>query len=382
MNIGINLIRFLPGKMGGVETYVRNLISNLQEYNSNCRFVLLCDKKNFAQFNLYDPSFSFEEINFPKHSFRWFVRGIIKKSFHIDLLSPVFAKMDLDVIHHPFSFLEPSNLKTPSVVTFIDMQHEFYPHLFTQKALNWRKVNYKRSVEEATRVISISEYTKHCLIDRYSIDPCKIDVVHLGYGKEHHVIEDTDHLGVIKSKYGLHSPFLYYPAATWPHKNHIRLLKALKIIKDQYSFDGELVLSGIAKQMHPMILAEIKSLNLSGTVKVLGYLPEDELPYLYNLARLMVFPSLFEGFGIPLVEAMACGCPIVCSNVTSIPEVVGDAAVMFSPDSVEDMAEKIWALWNNDEQLQIMKQSGLRRVQLFSCEEMARKTLDVYAKIT
>jgi glycosyltransferase involved in cell wall biosynthesis len=187
---------------------------------------------------------------------------------------------------------------------------------------------------------------------------------------------------VIKSNYGLHSPFLYYPAATWPHKNHIRLLKALKILKDEYRFDGKLVLSGIAMQMHPMILEEIKLLDLSGTVKVLGYLPEEELPYLYNLARLMVFPSLFEGFGIPLVEAMACGCPIVCSNVTSIPEVVGEAAVMFSPDSVEDMAEKIWALWNNDKQLQIMKQSGLRRVQFFSCEEMTRKTLDVYAKIT
>ena len=173
---------------------------------------------------------------------------------------------------------------------------------------------------------------------------------------------------------------MYYPAATWPHKNHKRLLAALKIMKDRYGFDGQLVLSGIAMQANDAVLEEIGRLGLRDDVIVLGYLPHEDLPCLYNLARLMVFPSLFEGFGIPLVEAMACGCPVACSNVTSIPEVVGDAAVTFDPVSVEDMAEKTWALWSNDSLLRDMKTQGLDRVKLFSWDNMARQTIQVYEK--
>ena len=120
---------------------------------------------------------------------------------------------------------------------------------------------------------------------------------------------------------------------------------------------------------------------MKDTVNVLGYLPNEELPCLYNLARLMVFPSLFERFGIPLIEAMASGCPVACSNVTSIPEVVGDAAITFEPDSVEDMAEKVWAVWNDEELRRDMKIRGSIRAQLFSWDNTAKQTMKTYEKV-
>jgi glycosyltransferase involved in cell wall biosynthesis len=174
---------------------------------------------------------------------------------------------------------------------------------------------------------------------------------------------------------------MYYPAATWPHKNHKRLLAAVRIMKDRFGFDGQLVLSGITMQANDKVLEEIGRLGLRNDIAVLGYLPYDDLPCLYNLARVMVFPSLFEGFGIPLVEAMACGCPVACSNVTSIPEVAGDSAVMFDPCSVEDMAYKIWSLWSDDAMRQKSTAKGLERVKLFSWERMARQTLTVYENV-
>jgi glycosyltransferase involved in cell wall biosynthesis len=228
--------------------------------------------------------------------------------------------------------------------------------------------------------MAISDFTRQSLMDLYGVPAERIDVVHLSCGNEYRECCDQEVLLKIREKYGLVRPFLYYPAATWPHKNHRTLLAALQLLHERYGFDGELVLTGIAMRSHNELLDEIERRGLKDKVRVLGYLPYEELPYLYKLARIMVFPSLFEGFGIPLVEAMACGCPVVCSDVTSIPEVVGDAAVTCDPNSFEDMADKIWTVWNDDGQIEKMRARGLARADLFSWEKTARQTLDVYRR--
>ena len=151
-------------------------------------------------------------------------------------------------------------------------------------------------------------------------------------------------------------------------------------MKESYGFDGRLVLSGIAMQGSGDVVAEIERLGLQNDVKLLGYLPHGELPPLYHLARLMAFPSLHEGFGIPLLEAMACGCPIACSNVTSIPEVAGPAALTFDPTSMEVMALKLWTLWSDEPLRRDLIARGLARVKLFSWGNMARETVQVYER--
>jgi len=380
VNIGLNAMKFFPGRIGGVETYFRNLINFLPRIDCRDEYTIFCESSFKAEFPVDVPRFQVTALNYSKGSLNWLLRGVIRNTFNADLLKNRMERSGIDVIHHPFSVVSPPGMNIPTVVTFWDMLHEFYPDFFGSEDLRSRTATFRSSVQEATRVIVSAEFTKGCLVERYGIDAGKIDVIYTGFGSEYRVYDNLEMLEMVRKKYGLNRPFMYYPAATWPHKNHKRLLAALKLMKDRYHFDGELILTGIAMQAHDDILAEIAELGLEGEVRVLGYLPQVELPYIYNLARLLVFPSLFEGFGIPLVEAMACGCPITSSNVTSIPEVVGAAGIMFEPNSHEDMADKVWSLWSDESKRQRMRILGLERAKLFNWEETARKTLAVYRK--
>jgi glycosyltransferase involved in cell wall biosynthesis len=380
MKIALNAVSLAPGRMGGVETYFRNLVRSLQEVDTANSYYLVCNNRYLPSFALSNPRFVHVPNRYSKPSPLWYLRNAVKETTRMDILRPLMDRLDMDVIHHPFSFLNPMNLRTPSVLTFIDMQHEFFPEYFSPRDLQFRRKLYHSSAEQAVRIISISEHAKTSLIERYGIHPDKIDAIHIGYDPKFRVIDDPDLLKSVRSSYGLHGPFMYYPAATWPHKNHLRLLAAFKLLKERYHFDGQLVLSGIAMQANNSVCAEIARLGLRDDVVVLGYLPQENLPCLYNLARLMVFPSLYEGFGIPLVESMACGCPVACANVTSIPEVAGDAALTFDPLSADDMAEQIWSLWNDDSLQQDLKAKGLDRAKQFSWHTMARQTIHVYEK--
>jgi glycosyltransferase involved in cell wall biosynthesis len=260
------------------------------------------------------------------------------------------------------------------------MQHEFFPEFFSREELLYRRNTYQASAEEAVRVIAISQHVKTCLVEKYHLCPQRIDVIHNGFGSEFKVIHDANKLAQIKNCYNLDKPFLYYPARTWPHKNHKKLLAAVKIMTEKHGFDGDLVLSGTAFEAQGEIMLEASRLGLENCVKNLGQVLYADLPGLFNLARLMVYPSLFEGFGIPLVEAMASGCPVACSDRTSLPEVAGNAAVLFDPTSPEEMADKIWAAWSDEELRGQLIERGLQRSEDFSWEEMARKTIDVYRK--
>jgi glycosyltransferase involved in cell wall biosynthesis len=380
MNIALNAVAFSPGRMGGVETYFRNLVRSLQVADTVNDYYVVCNRRYIDSLLISNPNFTPLPSWFAKPSPLWYLRVALRDTVGLDVLRPIMNRLDMDIMHHPFSFLNPMDLKIPSVLTFIDMQHEYFPEYFSSHALNFRRALYRSSAEKAVRIIAISEHAKTCLVEKYGINPDKIDAIHIGYDPQFRVIDDPALLQSVRSKYGLHKPFMYYPAATWPHKNHKKLLAALKIMKDNSSFDGQLVLSGIAMQVNDAVLEEISRLGLHDDVVVLGYLPSEELPCLYSLARLMVFPSLYEGFGIPLVEAMACGCPVVCSHVTSIPEVVGDAALTFDPDSAEEMAEQILSLWTDDSLRQDLRAKGLARVKLFTWGNMAHQTIQAYEK--
>jgi glycosyltransferase involved in cell wall biosynthesis len=260
------------------------------------------------------------------------------------------------------------------------MQQEFYPDFFSPMQLRIRKKMYPASAREATRIIASTQFTKQCLIERYRIPEHMIEVIYIGFGPGYQVMENESALDTIRHKYHLDKPFLYYPAAAWPHKNHGALLSAFKILKKIDGFEGDLVLTGVRHQTQEGLRKKTLELALVDSVKFLGYVPYEELPAFYNLARLLVFPSLFEGFGIPLVEAMACGCPVVCSNATCLPEIIGDAGITFDPMSPEDMAMKIWSVWSNNEQGKRMRQKGLERAKKFDWEEAAKKTISVYEK--
>jgi len=380
--IGLNNVWFRPGKMGGVETYFRNLVRALERADSPHQFVLLANREHSDAVRAASPRFSVRAV-FPRPgSPALALRGIVQQLTGVDPLRKRFDSLGLSVIHHPYTIVDPSRLRCASVLTFWDMQHEFFPEFFTPMERFVRRRTYRASALEATRIIVAAEFTRRCLCDRYGIASDKIDVVHPGFGAEYRTFDasDDDRLRTFRQRHGLQRPFVYYPAVTWTHKNHVRLLRAVKLLRDRGEFDGDVVFSGAPGSAHRDVGAEIARLGLTTTVRMLGYLPYAELPIVYNAARLMVFPSLFEGFGIPVVEAMACGCPVACSNTTSLPELIADAGATFDPTSVDDLADAIRIAWNDETARARMRTAGLNRVRRFDWNTTAHQTLGVYER--
>lgn len=381
MNIGLNAISFVPGRIGGMETYFRNLLTHIQRLDTSNRYTILCDRRYAGEFRLENERFQVRHISYGYPSFKWFVRGVLRNSLHVDILGREMRGLGLDFIHHPFTVLTPLNTGIPALLTFWDMQHEFFPEFFGRVEMQRRRRTYQASANEAERIIVSASFTRDCLVERYSVAADKIEIIYAGFGPHYRVLDDQAALEGFRRKYNLQRPFLYYPAATWPHKNHKNLLAALKILAERHRFDGELLLTGIAMQYQGEILSEINRLGLGGRVRFLGYIPAEELPYLYNLAAMLVFPSLFEGFGIPLVEAMACGCPVVCSDATSLPEIAGDAGVLFDPHEPEEIAEKIRRVWDDSALRDELRRRGIERAGSFTWDETVRRTLQVYGKM-
>ena len=301
MNIGLNAITLYPGAIGGMETYFRKLLHWLQKIDNTNKYTVIYNEGYAADLPLFNPAFTMKTYRYEKKSLNWYVRGVLRNALNIDPMRSNFKKLGVDFIHHPFNVLNPVSSGMPSVLTINDIQHEYYPEFFSASDLLKRRRLFKPSAEEASRIITISDFTSRCVVEKYGIDPGKIDVIHIGCGEEYHRVEDPEGLAGIRKKYNLDRRFIYYPAGSWPHKNHKTLFAALKILKERHRFDGMLVLTGVTMRAHNSVLAEIETLGLTDMVKVLGYLPYEELPYLYNLATILVFPSLFEGFGIPLV---------------------------------------------------------------------------------
>jgi glycosyltransferase involved in cell wall biosynthesis len=380
MNIGISLVDFAPGRMGGVETYVRNLVSWLALNDHENRYTLICTDQNVSYFDSIIDRVKTLVFENDKKSYARLMRSLIRKVLRIDMIQVGIDRLGLDLLHNPFTYSRRSRSKTPLIITFHDLQHHYYPEFFKTKEIQSRNSNYRRAVLDADRIIADSDHTKQTLLDNYNVLDDNVDVVPLGVDSEYKIIDDQGFLNMERAHLGLIKPFLYYPAATWPHKNHVNLLNAVYLLKNSCHFDGDLVLTGVSTSAKDSLFDKIKALGLQDTVHVLGYLPYDKLPSIYNLARIMVFPSLFEGFGMPVLEAMACGCPVVCSNVTSIPEVGGTAVHYFDPASPEQIADSIMKLWHDDDALFNMRANGIERARLFSWERTSRETLKVYYK--
>ncbi len=307
MRIGLNAIGFNPGAMGGVETYFLQLLKHLQLEKSGHTFCVVCKNTDVDRLELHNPNFSKQVFNIGKPSVLWLLRGCVFEALHWDIIKSYVTKLPLDVIHHPFNTVEPLGLKIPSVLTFADMQQEYYPEFFSFRERRIRKFTYRSSVHEAKRIIVHSSFTRESLVERYGISDNKIDIIPHACGKEYRPIIDRNELDAIKTRYGLPDIFIYYPAALWPHKNHLKLLDVLCLLSDKFGLKLSLVLSGMSVGRKLDFQNEISKRELQNSVHLLGYIPYKDIPGIYNLATLMIYPSLFEGFGIPLVEAMACG---------------------------------------------------------------------------
>jgi glycosyltransferase involved in cell wall biosynthesis len=263
-------------------------------------------------------------------------------------------------------------------MTLHDLQHEFYPQFFSPEELAQRRVFYPESCASATRIIAVSEFTRRCAIERYGVDPRRIAPVWHGAAADVDWAGGAARAAEVREQYRLPTRYAYYPANIWHHKNHGRLIEALARHRARHGDGLGLVLTGFGDNGQRQLEAAVAEHGLGDVVRVLGLVPRPDLPALYAGAACLVMPSLFEGFGIPLVEAMLAGCPIAAARGTSIPEVAGDAAIFFDPLDPDDISRALETLSRDRAMAADLVRRGRARTSLFSVATMTAQTVQVF----
>lgn len=251
-----------------------------------------------------------------------------------------------DVMHFPTqnAFLT----EVPSIYHPWDLQHLHLPQYFTLEVRQKRECEYRAFCAQAAMVVAPTSWQKQDLIEQYQLPAEKVEVIAPAPVVEFYPMPTEADLEQVRKKFALPPRFFFYPAQTWPHKNHIGLFRALALVRDREGVKIPLVLSGKRNDYFPTLENAIAELNLGDQVQFLDFVSPLELQCLYRLCCAMVFPSLFEGFGMPISEAFVMGAPTACSNVTSLPEQADDAALIFDPQDTEEMAHTLFRLWSDE----------------------------------
>lgn len=292
-----------------------------------------------------------------------------------------YKKLDFDLVHSVCSYIHPDLEAFPNVLTMCDLQHVHLPGFFSEEELRTRQHLYERSSRRARHVICISEHTRQDLHRTYGIPLEKMTTVWVIPSRAAWTPLPPGRARALLRGMGLEpGRFFFFPAHPWAHKNHARLLEALALVAKDLPADVRLVLTGRAfPPDHPArVVLAADGGRLEKRVVHLGYRSSLEIRALYGGALALVFPSLFEGFGMPVAEAMIAGCPVACANTTSLPEIAGDAAALFDPQNVSDIAATLLRLGTDAGLRDELRAAGTRRRGMFSARDAAVKTLSVY----
>jgi glycosyltransferase involved in cell wall biosynthesis len=346
MTVGISLLTLVPGVVGGSETYARELVRALGRVGE-------LDYRVFTPRIVDDLDGQRVRSYRARRSMRGRAAAMAEALVRPGPLRRELRLDELDAIHFPLTVMLPRVERPPAAVSMLDIQHVFFPEFFSRAELAYRRFAYGWSLRRARTVIAISRHVKETLVERMDVEEERVEVIHLGLD------HDRFRPGVEERE-----PFLLYPANPWPHKNHGRLFEAFARLR-RLRPELRLVLTGTG----------LERLEVPDGVDVRGRVPREELASLYRRASALVFPSLYEGFGQPPLEAMASGCPVACSTAGSLPEVCGEGARYFDPTSVDEMVEAVSTVLEDPSRL---VQRGLERAGLFTWDACARSHDRVY----
>jgi glycosyltransferase involved in cell wall biosynthesis len=289
-----------------------------------------------------------------------------------------YEKLGCSVIHFPYQQFIASDL--PAVFDPFDLQHIHYPQFFSKADFQWRESTYSAACRAAHTVVVHSEWVKRDIMEHYQIGPEKMQTI-LSPPPTQVYSEPAPHdVSAIGDKYSLPGKFALYPAMTWEHKNHLRLLEALALLRDRHGVRVELVCTGHQNDFFRVIQQKHIQLQLNEQVRFLGMVPHEDLRALYRLAQFTVLPSLFEGAGLPLVEAWNEGSPVACADTTSLGEHAGDGALLFDPMSAENIAEAIHKMAADPALRERLTERGFARLRKFNWETTAKAYRAVYRR--
>lgn len=360
----------------GIGRYVYELTRYLKDLDSKNDYVLFFNEPEFSEVDFADHP-RFKKVLVDAKHYSWDEQTKFLK---------ILNEAELDLMHFTH-FNAPLFYKGASVVTIHDLTLSFYPGKKMTKP--WHRLGYhftlNNIVKKARRVIAVSKNTKKDLLKLMKVTPGKVAVIYEGVGEEFRVIQGEERLRQIREKWGLPPDFILYTGVWRNHKNLTTLIKAFHHVRRAQPEDPlKLVITGREDPAYPEVKQMVQELNLEGQVVFPGLVPNGDLVLLYNAARMYVLPSFYEGFGLSVLEAFACGTPVICSKAACLPEVVGtDAegepnALLFDPENYEECAEQILRLLRNESLQGKLVSRGMARVANFSFQRMAVETLEVY----
>ena len=353
-------------RLTGNEVYVRTLLKEFAELDSESEFITYVSKTNV---NGWVP-----------RGFRR--RGVSGNPFlRLGSQLPTRLREDRpDLVH--VQYTAPLFCPVPIVVTIHDVSYierpEYLPTLRTAQL----QISTRHTVRRAAKIITISEFSRQGISKAFDIDPENIVVTPLASQDVFHPMNRARAVQDVADSLGIHRPYILNVGDLHPRKNQIGLVRAFKeLINAHPELPHALVLAGKHTWFASRVIEEIRRSGLEDRIVLTGFVDDELLPSLYNAADIFVFPSFYEGFGLPAIEAMACGRAVACSSATALPEVVDGAAILFDPESIEEQTRAIRDILIDPELAARMEKKSLQRAATFDWRETARKTLDVYYSV-
>ncbi len=373
--VGVSMVTVWPGRVGGAESYARELLAAYRTL-APCRIRLLANAK-LAQ--VYTP---LEGGNVSIHTldgFRLRDSPIARAdSLARAALLPRRLRRevpsDIVAVHYPVAVSLP-RLRLPRIVTLHDIQHHDMKENFSRHERAYRAIAYDASARHADQVITVSEYSRARLMETLGVPGERVHAIHHGLDHERFQPRSGAQDRAILDKLGVPQRCVFYPANLWPHKNHRMLIAAFAQMRDR---DVHLVLTGQRYDAGTALDDEIRRQGVANRVHHLGYVPLDVLPVLYRHVIGLVFPSRYEGFGAPPLEAMACGCPVAVSRIGALDEVCGGAALAFDPEDDHSIVAALERLIQDGDLRAELREKGLNRAAQFTWVRAAEAHLDVY----
>jgi len=358
--------------LGGNESYATNLIEALAAIDQQNSYTLFVTKPEAVD----------------RFSNRWpnfLVRSTLPHTPLIRIpltLTAELRRNPVDVLH--VQFTAPPFVPCPVVVSIHDLSFEHLPETFKWRSRKQLRITVRRSARQAAEIIALSEHARRDIIDTYKLNSNKVTAIPLAAADSFQPVDDAEELKRVRQTYGIEGEYILSVGAIQPRKNLNRLVAAYSRLRraNPKGKLPKLVLVGKCAWLFDETLRTIKELQLSGSIILTGYVPNSDLPALYSGAVCFVYPSFFEGFGLPPLEAMKCGAPVIVGNRTSLPEVVGDAAVLVDPFDVDAIANAIKRVIDDPEMRLVLRKKGFAQVARFSWSETARQTLAVYHRAT
>ncbi|MBE9473255.1 MAG: glycosyltransferase family 4 protein [Chloroflexi bacterium] len=371
MRIGIDATA-LPPQPVGAGNYIIQLIRALAGINANDEYVIFAQQRGHALISLPE-----------NESFEWIIledRNPGSRLIWEQTLFPrLIRKSGVDLLHS-LHYTRPVRLPCASVVTFHDMTFFLYPELHTRAKRLFFPLAIRASARQADALTAISESTRQDAIRVLGISPEKITATQLGVDPAFRPINDTAAMRKIAEKYDLPDRFILYVGLIEPRKNLPMLINAYKCLIDGGE-NYKLVLVGRYGWMYEDLLRQINNLDLGGMVHFTGYVSQEDLPLVYNLSSLFVYPTIYEGFGLPALEAMACGVPVITTDVSSLPEIVGEAGMLVPVNNVEALYGAMIEVLGDEDLCREMINKGIQRAAKFTWEQTAKLTLQVYQQV-